>query len=137
METIRSNRHFGWWSLLCWLALGIVLEALHGFKVGWYLDVVNDGRRLQMSLAHTHGTLIALVNLAFAATVPADVAAKLTGAAKCLRLAGILMPVGFLFGGIFAYGADPGFAVVLVPVGAVLLFAGVLMTARALRDSKS
>ncbi len=132
MDPALASRRFGWWSLLVWLGLGLVLEAMHGFKVGWYLDVGNDGRRLQLTLAHVHGTLLALVNLAFAAnarptesTLPA-----LRSASWLLRWAAVLMPVGFLFGGVFQMGADPGFAIVLVPVGGVMLLAGVFRTAR-------
>jgi hypothetical protein len=134
MHPTHKNQSFGWWSLLCWLALGMVLEAMHGFKVGWYLDVANEARRLQLSLAHTHGTLIAVVNLVFAlafrgAEHPAD---RLRTPSFCLRWAGILMPAGFLLGGLFPMGPDPGFAVALVPVGGLFLFAGVLQAARAL-----
>lgn len=39
---------------------------LHGFKVGLYLDVDHSARRHMWTLAHTHGTLLALVNIAFA-----------------------------------------------------------------------
>jgi hypothetical protein len=135
MSPTRRNLVFGWWSLLCWLSFGMLLEAMHGFKVGFYLDVDSDARRLQWSLAHAHGTLIALVNLAFAATARAAVGAAaerpLARASWCLRWAGILMPAGFLLGGLFPMGPDPGFGVVLVPVGGVLLFAGVLLAAKA------
>ncbi|MCK5942146.1 MAG: hypothetical protein KAI24_09270 [Planctomycetes bacterium] len=135
MTDLHTNRSFGWWSLLAWLALGMALEALHAFKVGWYLDVVNDGRRLQLTLAHTHGTLLALVNLAFAATAraPKGRPEALRRPGSLLRLAAILMPLGFLLGGVFATGADPGLAIVLVPIGGLLLFAGVLLTALAVR----
>ena len=61
----RLHLWFGWWALLIFLALGIVLEMLHGFKVGWYLNVENESRRLMWNLAHSHGTLLAFVNLAF------------------------------------------------------------------------
>lgn len=132
MNATERNLTFGWWSLLCWLSVGLVLEALHGFKVGWYLDVVHEARRTQLTLAHTHGTLIALANLAFAATVRpgAGSPARIVRASWCLRWAGILMPAGFLLGGVFVMGADPGLPVVLVPVGGVLLFLGVLLAAR-------
>src|SRR2546430_15170980 len=65
-EMNLSDRHirFGWWSLLAYLTLGIGLETLHGFKLGWYLDGGNEMRRLMLTLAHAHGTLLALVNLA-------------------------------------------------------------------------
>ncbi|MFY9343669.1 MAG: hypothetical protein WAT39_14325 [Planctomycetota bacterium] len=135
MDPLQRARRFGWWSLLLWLSLGLVLEALHGFKVGWYLDVANEARQLMLRLAHAHGTLIALVNLAFAATIRPDEASRaLARGALCLRWAGVLMPLGFLGGGIQILGADPGFAIVLVPVGGVLLFFGVLAAARATRD---
>ena len=62
---------FGWWSLLLFLTLGIVLEAMHGFKVGWHLDVGNEARRLLWTLAHAHGTLLALIHIGFALTVRA------------------------------------------------------------------
>lgn len=134
MNASRRSLGFGWWSLLCWLALGMVLEALHGFKIRWYLDVANEARRLQWNLAHAHGTLIALVNIAFAVSIRAAAHAEplAARASACLRWAGILMPVGFLLGGAFAMGGDPGYAIVLVPIGGVLLFAGVLFAARIL-----
>ena len=62
-DSVRNLR-FGWWSLLVFLSLGGVLETLHGFKVGWYVDVGNETRRLMFTLAHAHGTLLALVNIA-------------------------------------------------------------------------
>src|SRR5213076_1386111 len=58
------NLRFGWWSLLIFLLFGGALETLHGFKIGWYLDVGNEMRRLMFTLAHAHGTLLALVNIA-------------------------------------------------------------------------
>src|SRR2546423_2621280 len=57
------NLRFGWWSLLVFLSLGGLLETLHGFKIGWYVDVGNEMRRLMFTLAHAHGTALALVNI--------------------------------------------------------------------------
>lgn len=125
----HAARRFGWRALLVWLSLGLLLEAMHAFKVGWYLDVGQDARRLLLTLAHAHGTLLALVQLAFAATMPAG-AAGLARAAACLRWASVLMPLGFLFGGLFALGSDPGYAIALVPIGGVLLVVGVAKAAR-------
>ncbi len=84
------------------------------------------------TLAHAHGTMIALVQLAFAATMRerAEHAAALARAASCLRWAGILLPCGFLFGGVQILGADPGYAIALVPIGAVCLILGVAAAAR-------
>ncbi len=127
----RRHLRFGWWSLLVFLTLGAVLEAMHGFKVGWYLDVMNETRRLLWTLAHAHGTLLALTNIAFALTVQS---AALTPrqfaiADPCLLAASVLLPAGFFLGGLFNYGIDPGLGILLVPVGALLLFVGVLLTA--------
>lgn len=131
MDALQRTRSFGWWSLLVWLSLGLVLEALHGFKLGWYLDVVNEARRLSLTLAHTHGTLLALVAIVFAASLrTTEPGPRLARAGMCLRWAGTLMPLGFLLGGIFPMGADPGLAILAVPVGGVFLFAGVLIAAR-------
>src|SRR6185295_11638406 len=67
-----SQRHlrFGWWSLLVFATLGLLLESLQGFKVRAYLDVSNETRRLMWTLAHAHGTLLALVHVVFGLSVP-------------------------------------------------------------------
>ena len=69
MNTSDRHLRFGWWSLSAFLALGLLLETLHGFKVGWYLDVSHEARRLMFTLAHSHGTLLALVNIAAGLTL--------------------------------------------------------------------
>ena len=68
--TVRRHMRFGWASLLAFLTLGLALEGLHGLKVGWYLDVASSTRRLMFTLGHAHGTLLALVNIAYALTIP-------------------------------------------------------------------
>jgi hypothetical protein len=135
VNPILASRSFGWWSLLFWLTLGFVLEAMHGFKIGWYLDVVNDARRLQLTLAHTHGTMLSLINIVFAVSMADGVKRGVGPAAKCLKWSAILMPAGFLLGGAFSMGADPGYAIALVPIGGLLLFCGVLLAARAASNS--
>ena len=130
-----SDRHlrFGWWSLLGWLALGLGLEALHGFKTGWYLDVGNETRRLMFTLAHAHGTLLALINLAAGLTLRVVPGCELSRAtSRSLLAAGVVLPLGFLLGGVQIYGGDPGAGVWLVPVGGLLLLVGVAGAARAL-----
>ena len=128
---VRRHLRFGWWSLLVFLTLGIVLEAMHGFKIGWYLDVSNATRRLMWTLAHTHGTLLALVHIAFAVTVPflANRERPRRWVSGCLYGASVLLPGGFFLGGIVVYGGDPSLGILLLPVGAALLFVGVLITA--------
>ncbi len=51
------------------LTLGLILETLHGFKVGFYLDVSNSTRRLMWTLAHVHGTLLSILNLVLAMSI--------------------------------------------------------------------
>lgn len=135
-ELERRHLRIGWWSLFAFLLLGLLLEALHGLKLGWYLNAGNETRRLMFTLAHAHGTLVALVHLAFAALLrhaPNFPDARRQLASRCLVAAGFLLPLGFLSGGIVIYGGDPGLtAVLLVPTGAVLLAFGVLLTALAL-----
>ena len=130
----RRHLRLGWWSLLVFLTLGIGLEALHGFKVGLYLDVANETRRTMWRLAHAHGVLVALVHLALAATLSLRAAPPGRGlglASRLLTAAGILLPGGFLLGGVQVYEGDPWIGVLLVPVGALALFGAVLLTARA------
>src|SRR6185369_15955470 len=41
---VLGLRHvrFGYFALLAFLTLGVALEALHGFKIGFYLDVASE-----------------------------------------------------------------------------------------------
>ena len=129
----RRHMRFGWWSLLLFLSLGIVLEAMHGFKIGWYLDVGNETRRLMWTLAHAHGTLLALIHIGFALSVSALSNGNVRWrrlASPCLIGASILLPGGFFLGGIFIYGGDPGLGVLLLPIGALLLFIAIFVIAR-------
>ena len=134
-ELARRHLRLGWWSLLVFLCLGILLEALHGFKIGFYLDLANATRRHLWTLAHAHGTLLALVNLAFAMTLRLFCDGSepwLALASAALMGASILLPVGFFLGGAVIYAGDPGLGVLLVPVGAALLLLAVWWTARGL-----
>jgi len=82
-----------------------------------------------------HGALLGLVKLAFAATLrllPAWPEPKPRFASATLLAATVLMPAGFFLGGLFICSGDPGFGILLVPVGGILLFAAVLQTALAL-----
>lgn len=129
-----ARRHFawGWWSLALFTTFGLVLEAGHGLKLGWYLDVGNATRRLSFTLGHAHGTLLGFANIAFAlslerARLTATAAAR---ASLALRAATILMPLGFILGGVAFYAGDPGFAIALVPPGALLLVVAMVLVAR-------
>jgi len=127
-----QQRHLiiGWLGLLLFLSLGMVLEMMHGFKAGYYLDVQNSSRRLMWTLAHVHGTLFSLIHIAFASSFSSMRFAStglLNLISKCLIGALVLMPVGFFSGGLWMFGGDPGLGILLVPIGALLLFSGVAM----------
>ena len=134
-----SDRHlrFGWWSLFAWLTLGVVLETLHGFKLAWYLNVDVEMRRLMFTLAHAHGTLLALVNIAAGLTLRTVKGFELEKNASLALLGGsVLLPAGFVLGGLVIHDGDPGIGVLLVPVGALLLLYGVGTAARAMGKVK-
>lgn len=126
MTNSDRNLRFGWWSLLVFLALGGALETLHGFKIGWYVDVGNETRRLMFTLAHAHGTLLAIVNIAAGLTARNVKGLEIrSSVSSALIWAAILLPAGFFLGGIVIYDGDPGLGVWLVPIGALLLFYGI------------
>jgi hypothetical protein len=133
MKNSDHNLRFGWWSLLVFLSLGGALETLHGFKIGWYVDVGNEVRRLMFTLAHAHGTALALVNIAAGLTARTVTGFELRPAvAFCLIWAGILFPAGFFLGGIVTYCGYPGLGIWLVPIAALLLFYSVAWIAVAI-----
>ena len=138
MDYGRRHLRFGWWSLLVFASAGLVLESLHGFKVRAYLDTSNETRRLMWTLAHAHGTLLAIVNLAAGLTWRSAPAlppnARLVSSA--LIAAAVLLPGGFFLGGVMFYAGDPGIGTLLVPVGAVLLLFALFSIARAASASK-
>jgi hypothetical protein len=133
---VRRHLRIGWWSLALFGLLGLVLETLHGFKIGFYLDVSNDTRRLMWTLAHAHGTLLGLVHLGFAFTVRQGgvEGINVKTASSALVGASALLPVGFFLGGLRFYAGDPGVGVALVPVGAVLVIYAAVVVARAIRN---
>lgn len=136
MFVAKQHLRFGWWALLGFLTMGFVLESLHGFKIRWYLEMGNETRRLMWTLAHAHGSLLAMVHVIFAATLiflPEWKSTSRTTASRCLMSASLLIPGGFFLGGCVIYAGDPGLGILLVPPGALLLFVAVLLTARSVK----
>ena len=133
MDSSRRHLRFGWWSLLLFATLGLVLESLHGFKVRAYLDVSNETRRLMWTLAHAHGTLLAVIHIVFGLTLRAGSAPALANPrliSTSLYAASVLLPGGFFLGGVVFYAGDPGVGVLLVPAGGVLLLYAIYGIAR-------
>src|SRR2546421_12550625 len=117
----EKHLRIGWWALLLFLTMGLALEVLHAFKVEAYLKVSNETRRLMWTLAHAHGTLLGLVNLAFGFTVKSAAldpsALNVRAISSALIAASVLLPGGFFLGGIAFYGGEPGLGVLLGPFG--------------------
>ncbi len=131
----RLHLTFGWCLLVLFLLLGIALEAMHALKLGWYLDLANETRRLLLRLAHAHGVLLGVVNVCFALSIPhLGLRDGRLGAwiSRCILLGSLLLPAGFLLGGVVVYGGDPNPGVILAPIGALLLAAGGLGIVRSL-----
>jgi hypothetical protein len=129
---IDIHFRWGWNSLLVFLTLGFLLEALHGFKAGFYLDASSETRRLMWTLAHAHGTLISLVHLAFAAYLNTGIdwrRGRFELASRFLMAGSILLPVSFFLSGLYTYDGDPGLFVYLAPFGALFLFVAVYLIA--------
>jgi hypothetical protein len=136
-----ASRHlrFGWWALLVFTCAGLALETLHAFKVRAYLDVGNETRRLMWTLAHAHGTLLSVINVVFGVALraaPPRSGRSLGKISVSFIGATLLLPAGFLLGGVRFYDGDPGLGAALVPVGGALMLIGLFLTARlyTLRD---
>ena len=116
--------------MLIFSLLGLLLEAMHGFKIGWYLNAGEETRRLLLTLAHAHGVLLGLVNIGFASTLRSlsefNPGCRRFGSLS-LMIASITLPSGFLLGGLVTYGGDPGFGVFLVAPGAAFLVLAVAL----------
>jgi hypothetical protein len=114
----------GWVSLAAWLAFGILIEGLIGFRTPALLD--DPVRRDMFRLAHAHGTLLNLVLIAAAICARLDLVRLGRFGSLGLRSAVLLLPSGFLLGGLWHFKDDPGLGICLVPAGALLLLATAL-----------
>jgi hypothetical protein len=129
---VARHLAFGWWLVVASVCLGTLLEALHALKLGFYLDVSNETRRLLWTLGHAHGALLGLVNVVFAVSVPTLPGLTAGGralASRALIAGACLLPAGFFLGGIFVHDGDPGVLVLLAPIGALLVLVGVVTVA--------
>ena len=125
------DRHLraGWWGLSLFVLLGALLELLHAIKSPFYVDGGRETTRLLLRLAHAHGTLLSIVNVVYALTLRARPRAGGALGSAALLASLVLLPGGFLVGGLWARGGDPGLGVLLVPAGAVALVVACALTA--------
>lgn len=132
IEQARAQR-FGWTSLLVWAGLGFGLEAAHGLKLAVYLE--DDLARMLLRLGHAHGVGLSLVVLAYSvAAVPAmeSEPGRTPLPGRLLRVAAMLMPLGFALSAFGHPEGDPSPVIFLVPVGAIALLIGLALIARAM-----
>ena len=116
-----------WFSLAFWLSVGLLLEGLIGFRAPAYLQ--DEMRRELFRLAHAHGTLLSLLLLIVALYLASKQISPPNAAIWPLRVGTVLMPVGFLLGGIWHTETDPNFLVFLAPLGGILLIFGIVVVA--------
>jgi hypothetical protein len=120
MKFTKTQFCFAW--ICFWIFFGLLLDSFMGMKQLFYLS--NPVRREMWRLAHTHGTLMTLVFLAYV---------HFRGIAKkqhenMMFLGALLMPVGFFLGGIVTTEIDPFVGVFLVPIGGLLFVLGLLFS---------
>ena len=120
----------GWTLVTVSLAGGLLLESFHLVKLPSYMDV--HLRRELWTLAHAHGTLLGAITVLFALSTERllpDPAAR-AGAARLVTWGAVLVPLGFLGGGVANAEGDPSLAILLVPAGGLLLLLGLGLLAR-------
>jgi hypothetical protein len=130
----RRHLGVGWWGLALYVLLGAILEGLHALKSPIFVDAGRETTRMMLRLAHSHGTLVAVVNILYALTLRGRPAAVRPLASASLLAALVLLPGGFFLGAFFARGGDPGLGIVLVPVGALAVTLGAGVVARAMKS---
>ena len=134
----RRHLKFGWSSLFVYVCLGILLEVFLAFRIGWYMNSGdNETHRLMFRLGHAHGTFLSLVNIAFAATLSRinliDNIRRLSS--RCLIAATLLIPGGFILGGVVTHGSEPGLGIILLPIGAIFLLFALFLLAKGMKSN--
>ena len=123
----NRNLRAGWWTLLVFVCLGVLLEIGLAFRGHFYMDVSQQTRRLMWRLSHAHGTLLALLNILYGLLAAHSLSTSQQFGSRALLAAGWLIPCGFFLAGFFAYHSTPGLATLLIPTGAVLLVISLLL----------
>lgn len=98
MFTGRANISTGFLFLALFMIYGFVLIFLRDFAPGkeqWIADYA-VGKHFEMRLAHVHGNLFALLNVAIGLMLLRLPASRATGWISGLALLGMLMPLGIL-----------------------------------------
>jgi len=129
-ERAAVHRRVGWTLLFVALLFGTAVEGLHGLKTASYL--LDPLRREMWTLAHFHGVGLGLVNLVYTSWADrAELGAQRIAASRALVAGSVLLPLGFLLGGVAHYDSDPGVGIFLAPAGAALVLYAVGVNALA------
>ncbi len=120
---MMEARRYGFALLFASACLGFALEAAHALKLSAYLDV--PLRRELLTWAHAHGVGLALVLLAYGASGIAE-----ARNVKLLAIGALAMVLGFALGSIDLHESDPGVAIGLVPLGALVVLRALYVAAR-------
>jgi hypothetical protein len=110
--------------LTIWMSFGLMLEGFIGFRVPSYMSF--PIRRELFQLAHTHGTLLSLILLTVALSIKCELIFPGKLAIFALRIGSVLMPLGFLFGGIWLIKDEPNATIFLAPLGGLLMIFGIV-----------
>lgn len=115
--------------LALFLASGLLLEAALGARAEAYLG--DPLRREFLRLAHAHGALLALVNVALASAMARlETPEAWARAIRWGALSGALaVGLGFAGGGLWHGPTDPGPLVLFVPAGAFALLSSLVLVA--------
>jgi hypothetical protein len=115
----------GWFSLALFMTAGLLFEGLIGYRSPAYLN--DPMRRELFRLAHAHGTILSLVLIIADQYLRSREIQIPRPAILSLRIGAILMPIGFLLGGIWHTETDPNFLVILSPIGGVMLIFAIVV----------
>lgn len=124
----------GWIGIAVWMSFGLLLEGLIGFRIPEYLN--DPVRRELFRLAHAHGTLLSLLLLAACLSARSGIVQPARPGLLALMAGAVVMPTGFLLGGIVTYESDPNLLVFLAPVGGVLVIFGIVTLGLSIRSAR-
>lgn len=125
MLTGKTNVVTGFAFLALFMLYGFVLIFLRDFAPGkeqWVADYA-VGTHFESRLAHVHGNLFALINIAVGLALLRAPGTRTERWISALALLGLLMPLGILAEVLF--GAPP----ILVMAGGILMVAAMMWTA--------
>ncbi|HLA95839.1 MAG TPA: hypothetical protein VK612_08970 [Pyrinomonadaceae bacterium] len=126
-DNLTSMFAQGWIGLAFWMSFGLLIEGLIAFRIPAYLQ--DPVRRELFRLGHAHGTLLSIVLLIVGLYAHTAIVAPMRIARLALQAGVIMMPVGFILGGISHFESDPNPLVFLAPLGGLLVIFGVVSIA--------